>query len=67
MKIRVTQVRSMIKRPKNQKLTLTSLGLGKIGKQVIHEANPAMIGMVATVSHLVRVEEVLPESTPATR
>lgn len=57
-KIQVTQVRSMIKRPKDQKATLKALGLGRIGRTVVKEANPALIGMVRKISHLVRVEEV---------
>jgi large subunit ribosomal protein L30 len=57
-KIKVTQVRSTIKRTADQKLTIKSLGLGKIGRSVIHEANPCLIGQVKKVSHLVQVEEV---------
>ncbi|MDX2064039.1 MAG: 50S ribosomal protein L30 [Bacteroidia bacterium] len=57
-KIKVTQVRSTIKRPADQKETIKSLGLGKIGRARVFEANPALIGQVQKVSHLVRVEEV---------
>lgn len=56
-KIKVTQVRSAIKRPKNQKLTLEALGLRKIGQVVEHEANPSILGMVKVVEHLVSTEE----------
>ena len=57
-KIKVTQVRSKIRRPKNQKLTLEALGLKKMNQTVIHDDSPAVLGMVNTVSHLVKVEEV---------
>ena len=56
-KIKVTQVRSAIKRPKNQKLTLEALGLKRIGQVVEHEANPSILGMVKVVEHLVSTEE----------
>ena len=57
-KIRVKQVRSKIRRPKNQKLTLEALGLRKIDQVVEHEATPSILGMVKTVNHLVSVEEI---------
>ena len=56
-KIKVTLVRSAIKRPKNQKLTLEALGLRKIGQVVEHEASPSILGMVKVVEHLVSTEE----------
>ena len=56
-KIRVTQIKSSIKRPKTQKLTLISLGLGNIGKSVTHEATPSILGMINKVEHLVSVQE----------
>ena len=33
-KIKITQIRSIIKRPKDQKATMKALGLGKINKTV---------------------------------
>ncbi|MDO4728922.1 MAG: 50S ribosomal protein L30 [Bacteroidota bacterium] len=56
-KIRVKQVRSQIKCPQSQKLVLQSLGLRKLGQVVEHESNPAILGMVNKVKHLVSVEE----------
>ncbi|MDO5606990.1 MAG: 50S ribosomal protein L30 [Capnocytophaga sp.] len=56
-KVRVTQIRSSIKRQKNQKLTLEALGLRGIGKVVEHEATPNILGMINKVKHLVSVEE----------
>ncbi len=57
-KIRIKQVRSKIRRPKNQKLTLEALGLRKIEQVVEHEATPSILGMVKTVNHLISVEEI---------
>jgi large subunit ribosomal protein L30 len=57
-KIKITQVSSIIKTPKVQKLTIAALGLGKIGKSREVEATPQILGMVKRVSHLVKVEEV---------
>ncbi|MCK5637200.1 MAG: 50S ribosomal protein L30 [Flavobacteriaceae bacterium] len=57
-KIRVKQVRSKIRRPKNQKLTLEALGLRRIDQVVEHDATPSILGMVKTVNHLVSVEEI---------
>jgi len=57
-KIRITQRRSIINRPKNQKRTIAALGLGKINKTVEVEATPQIIGMVRKVHHLVTVTEL---------
>ena len=57
-RIRVKQVRSQIRRPKNQKLTLEALGLRKMNQVVEHDATPSVLGMVKTVNHLISVEEI---------
>ncbi len=57
-KIKITQVRSAIDRPKDQKATLRALGLRKMHQTVEKVATPQIMGMVAKVSHLVKVEEV---------
>ncbi|MDR1603104.1 MAG: 50S ribosomal protein L30 [Tannerella sp.] len=56
-KIKVKQVRSRIKCPKNQKLILDALGLKKMNRVVEHEATPSILGMIAKVKHLVSVIE----------
>ncbi|MFD2518120.1 50S ribosomal protein L30 [Salinimicrobium flavum] len=56
-KIKVTQVKSAIKRTQNQKRTLEALGLKKIGQTVEHENTPNILGMVSKVNHLVSFEE----------
>ena len=57
-KIKVTQVKSSIKRMQSQKRTLEALGLRGIGKEVIHENTPNIIGMINKVKHLVKITEV---------
>lgn len=56
-KIKVTQVRSKISRPQDQKRTLEALGLRKIGQVVEHDDTPNILGMINKVKHLVSVEE----------
>ena len=56
--IKVKPVKSSIKRLQTQKLTLESLGLRGIGKEVTHEATPSILGMIEKVKHLVKVTEV---------
>ena len=56
-KIKITQTKSVIRRPGDQKKTMIALGLRKIGKTVEVEATPQILGMVNKVSHLVSVEE----------
>jgi len=56
-KIKITQVRSDLKRPGDQRRTIIALGLGKINRTVEVEATPQILGMVNKVSHLVSVSE----------
>ena len=56
-KIRITQIKSVIDRPKRQKNTMQALGLKKMHATVEHEDTPQIKGMVAKVQHLVKVEE----------
>ena len=57
-KIKVTQVKSNIKRPEDQKRTLVALGLHKIGQVVEHEDTTSIMGMVNKIKHLVTVQKV---------
>ncbi len=56
-RLKVTQVRSVIDRPKDQKDTVRRLGLHRIRDSVVKDDRPEIRGMVNTVSHLVKVEE----------
>jgi len=55
-KIKVTKVKSVIKRPKSQKKIMESLGLHKMNQTVEHEDTPNILGMINKVNHLVSVE-----------
>ena len=55
--IKIQQVRSKIKSPKVQKLTLQALGLKKLGQIVEHNDTPQIRGMINAVKHLVRIVE----------
>lgn len=57
-RLKVTQTKSVIGGKQNQRDTLRSLGLKRIGDIVVKEDRPEIRGMVATVAHLVTVEEV---------
>jgi large subunit ribosomal protein L30 len=57
-KLKITQVRSTIDRPKDQKRTIVALGLGKLHRSVVHGDTPQIRGMAKKVSHLVNVEEI---------
>jgi large subunit ribosomal protein L30 len=57
-KVKITQVRSLIKRPKDQKATIKALGLGRVNRTVEKEVTPQILGMIKKVSHLVKLEEV---------
>ena len=57
-RLKVVQIRSGIGGKFNQRNTLRSLGLKRIGDVVVKEDRPEIRGMVNTVAHLVAVEEV---------
>lgn len=57
-KVKITQKKSVIDRPIDQKLTIKALGLGKIDKSVEVEYTPQVKGMVKKVNHLVTVSEL---------
>ena len=57
-RVQITQVRSIIKRPKRQKMTIHALGLGKINKTVEKDLSPQIQGMIDSVNHLIQVKEL---------
>ncbi|MGQ9864364.1 MAG: 50S ribosomal protein L30 [Bacteroidia bacterium] len=58
MKVRITQVRSSIDCPRDQKATLIALGLRRRGRAVEKELNHSLAGMLKKVAHLVKIEPV---------
>jgi large subunit ribosomal protein L30 len=57
-RIIVKQTRSVIDRPKDQKLTIKALGLGRPNWEKTHNDTPQIRGMINKVKHLVKVEEI---------
>jgi large subunit ribosomal protein L30 len=57
-KVKITQVKSTIDRPENQKRTIQALGFRKLNQVVEVEATPQVMGMIKKVSHLLKVENI---------
>lgn len=57
-KVKITQVRSIIDRPRKQKDTMIALGLSKMNQSVEKECTPQVMGMIKKVQHLLKVEEL---------
>ena len=57
-RLKVKQERSTIGCKKNQRDTLRTLGLKRIGDVVVKEDRPEIRGMLQTVRHMIAVEEV---------
>lgn len=57
-KLKVTQIRGGVGKPRRQRATLRALGLRRIRQVVVKEDRPEIRGMIARVGHLVEVEEV---------
>jgi large subunit ribosomal protein L30 len=56
-KLRITQIKSAIKRPERQKRTLRALGITKMNQTVELEESPQVLGMIRKVEHLLSVEK----------
>ena len=57
-RLKVTQIKSSIGNKPNQRETLRTLGLKRIGDIIVKEDSKSVRGMVSTVAHLVKVEEI---------
>jgi large subunit ribosomal protein L30 len=57
-RLKVTQIKSEIGGKPNQRETLRTLGLKRIGDAIVKEDSPSVRGLVRTVAHLVKVEEL---------
>lgn len=56
--LKVTQIKSVISEKPNQRESLRSLGLKRIGQTVVREDNQVNRGYINAVAHLVEVEEI---------
>ena len=57
-KLKITQIRSAIKRGEKQQRIVEALGLHRLHHTVIHPDVPQIRGMIRKVSHLLKVEEI---------
>jgi len=57
-RLKVTQIKSSIGNKPNQRETLRTLGLKRIGDIIVKEDSKSVRGMVSTVAHLEKVEEI---------
>jgi large subunit ribosomal protein L30 len=57
-RLRLTQIRSIIDRPQDQKATVRALGLHRMHDTVVKDDRPEIRGMISKVSHLLKVEDV---------
>ena len=57
-KVKVTQVKSPIARPPEQRATLIAIGLNKLHRSRIVADTPAMRGRIDKVKHLLVIEPV---------
>lgn len=57
-KVKVTQLKSLIGRKKNHRLSIKGLGLRGIGDSSILNDTPSVRGMINQVSYMISVEEV---------
>lgn len=57
-KLRITQVKSTIGCPKDQKATVRALGLKRINHTIEQDDTAVIRGMVFKVKHLVKVEDI---------
>ena len=58
MKVKITQIKSSIGYRKRTKDTLRALGLKKMNQSTNKKVDSAIKGMINTVKHLVKVEEI---------
>ncbi|MCB0333180.1 MAG: 50S ribosomal protein L30 [Bdellovibrionales bacterium] len=57
-RVRVRQIRGVRGRTTRTRATLNALGLGRVGKEKEFDVNPALVGMIRAVRHLVDVEKL---------
>jgi len=56
--LKITQIKSAIGYRKRAKLTLVALGITKMNQTVVHSGTDAILGMIRSISHLLKVEEI---------
>ena len=57
-KLKITLIRSVVGRPEKQRKVTRGLGLKKMHQSVIRNDRPEIQGMIAKISHLLKVEKI---------
>lgn len=57
-KVRITQLKGIVRTLPNQRANLEALGLRGISQSVEHELTPQIKGILRRVAHMVKVEEI---------
>ena len=57
-KVKITQIKSAIGYRFQTKNTLIALGIKKMNDSVIKVSSPAIRGMINSINHIVKVEEI---------
>lgn len=57
-KLKITQIRGLVKKPERQRRTVRALGLRHIRDTVTHDDTPQIRGMIDKVHNLIRIEEI---------
>ena len=57
-RLKITYVRSTIRGIERHKRTIRALGFRKLNQTVEHMDSPSIRGMIRSVQHLIKVEEV---------
>ena len=61
--LKITLIKSMAGRPEKHRKILQGIGLRKVNRSVIRKDTPSVRGMVNTVPHLVKVEDISDETS----
>ena len=57
-KVKITQIKSAIGYRQQAKDTLKALGIRKMNGNVVKVISPAISGMITSINHLLKVEDV---------
>ena len=57
-KIKITQIKSAIGYRRQAKDTLKALGIKKMNGSVVKVVSPAIEGMITSINHLLKVEDI---------
>lgn len=58
MKLKIELVRSTIGKIPKHRATVRALGLKKLHQVVVKDKNPMILGMVNSISYMLKIEEV---------